>query len=96
MAWALLRAAEKWRDREHAAAAKRIAADIRSKLFRRSGHGLVLVPGLEGFDKPEGLTVNLSYWVYPALRDLERADPAPEWAELARNGLEMLGYSLVG
>ncbi len=96
VAWALWRAHERWRDPAHAAAARRLAADIRAKLVRRSTHGLVLVPGLDGFDKVEGQVINLSYWVYPALRDLERADPSPEWAQLAANGLDLLGYSYFG
>ncbi len=96
VAWALLRAAEKWRQPEYAAAGTRIAADIRRKSLRRVAHGLVLVPGLEGFDKPEGLTINLSYWVFPALRELARADPAPEWDELSRTGVAILGYSYFG
>ena len=96
VAWALLRAAEKWRQPEYAAAGARIAADIRRKSMRRTTHGLVLLPGQEGFDKPEGLTINLSYWVYPALRDLARADPAPEWDELARSGIAILQYSYFG
>ena len=96
VAWALLRAAEKWRQPEYAAAGARIAADIRRKSMRRTTHGLVLLPGQEGFDKPEGLTINLSYWVYPALRELARADPAPEWDELARAGIAILQYSYFG
>ena len=96
VAWALLRAAEKWRQPEYAAAGTRIAEDIRKKSMRRTAHGLVLLPGQEGFDKPEGLTINLSYWVYPALRELARADPAPEWDELARTGIAMLQYSYFG
>lgn len=96
VAWALLRAAEKWRQPEYAAAGTRIAADIRRKSMRRVAHGLVLLPGLEGFDKPEGMTINLSYWVYPALRELARADPAPEWDELSRTGVAILEYSYFG
>lgn len=96
VAWALLRAAEKWREPEYATAATRIAQDVRKKSMRRSTHGLVLLPGQEGFDKAEGLTLNLSYWVYPALRELARADPAPEWEELARNGIAILQYSYFG
>ncbi len=96
VAWALLRAAARWQQPEHAAAGKRIAQDVRQKLLRRTPHGLVLVPALEGFDKPEGLTINLSYWVFPAFRDLDRADPAPEWDELARTGIAILGYSYFG
>ena len=96
VAWALLRAAEKWRQPEYAAAATRIAEDVRKKSMRRSTHGLVLLPGQEGFDKAEGLTINLSYWVFPALRELARADPAPEWDELARSGIAILQYSYFG
>ena len=96
VAWALLRAAEQWREPEYAAAGTRIAADIRRKSLRRTAHGLVLVPGQEGFDKPEGLTINLSYWVFPALPALARADPAPEWDELARSGVAILQYAYFG
>ena len=96
VAWALLRAGARWQRPELTAAGQRIARDVRVKLVRRSTHGLVLVPGLEGFDKPEGLTLNPSYWVFPALRELDRADPAPEWAELAKNGIDILGYSYFG
>lgn len=96
VAWSLLRAGEKWKVPAHAEDARRIAQDVRKKLLRRTAHGLVLLPGLEGFDKPEGLTVNLSYWVFPALRELGRVDPAPEWEELAGSGLAMLKYSYFG
>ena len=96
VAWALLRAADKWRQPEYAAAGKRIAQDVRKKLLRRVAHGLVLLPGMEGFDKPEGMTINLSYWVFPALPELARADPAPEWDELAKSGITILQYSYFG
>ena len=96
VAWALARAAARWNVPEHAAAARRIAQDVRAKLVRRTAHGLVLLPGLEGFEKAEGTTINLSYWVFPALKDLDRVDPAPEWEELARSGLAILRYSYFG
>jgi endoglucanase len=96
VAWALVRAGERWKGSDYTAAGQRIARDLRKKLLRRTAHGLVLLPGLDGFDKPEGITVNLSYWVFPALRDIGRADPAPEWEELAKAGIEMLRYSYFG
>jgi endo-1,4-beta-D-glucanase Y len=96
VAWALARAAARWRAPEHEAAARRIAQDVRRKLTKRVAHGLVLVPALEGFDKPEGLTINLSYWVFPAFRELARIDPAPEWDELGRSGVAILRYSYFG
>ena len=96
VAWALVRAAERWRVPEYAAAGKRLAQEVRTRLVKKVAHGTVLVPGMEGFDKPEGLTVNLSYWVFPAFRDLARADPAPEWEALAQTGITLLGYSYFG
>jgi endoglucanase len=96
VAWALARASERWGVPEHGAAAKRIARDVRAKLVKRVAHGMVLVPGLEGFDKPEGLTINLSYWVFPAFPDIARVDPAAEWEELPRSGTAILGYSYFG
>ena len=96
VAWALVRAGEKWRVPEFTAAGKRLAQELRAKLVRRVAHGTVLLPGMEGFDKPDALTINLSYWVFPALRDLARADPAPEWEELARSGTSILAYSYFG
>ena len=96
VAWALVRASEKWRVPEYAAAGKRIAQDVRAKLVKRVAHGTVLVPGLEGFDKPEGLTINLSYWVFPAFRDLARVDPAAEWEDLGKSGTTILAYSYFG
>jgi endoglucanase len=95
-AWALARAAEKWRDADYASSARRIAQDVRRKLFRRASHGLVVLPGIEGFEKPDGLTVNLSYWVFPAFKELARIDPAPEWDEVAKSGLALLRYSYFG
>ena len=96
VAWALARAAEKWRVAEYAPAGRRIAQAVRAKLVKRVPHGTVLVPGLEGFDRPDGLTINLSYWIFPALRDLAKLDPATEWDELARSGTTILGYSYFG
>ena len=96
VAWALARAAAKWRVGEYETEARRIAQDVRRKLLKRVAHGLVIVPAMEGFDKPDGLTINLSYWVFPAFRELARVDPAPEWEELTRSGLAILRYSYFG
>jgi endoglucanase len=96
VAWALARAAEKWREPEYEAAGKRIAQDVRRKLIKRGTHGLVLLPATEGFEKADAVTINLSYWVFPAFRELARVDPAPEWDELAKNGVAILKYAYFG
>lgn len=96
VAWSLLRAFEKWRDPEYFDASKKIARDIREKLLRKTSHGLILLPGIDGFEKAEGTTINLSYWVFPALNEIDRVDPAPEWKELVTTGTTILGYAHFG
>ena len=96
VAWALARAAEKWNVAEYGAAAKRLAQAVRTRMVRRVAHGLVVLPGNDGFDKPEGLTINLSYWVFPAFRDLAKVDPTPMWEDLSKSGVTILGYSYFG
>ena len=96
VAWALLRASNKWHVPAYLQASRDIARDIREKLVHKSPHGLVLLPAAEGFHKPEGDSINLSYWVFPALDEIGQADPAPEWKELAKNGIAILQYAHFG
>ena len=88
--WALLRAKQKWQDPSYLAAALEIIHDVRQKLLRRSSRGIVLLPGIQGFDKQDGLVINPSYWLFPALQEIARADPAPEWPELQQTGINLL------
>lgn len=96
VAWALIRARKRWRDQTYLDSALAIAQDLRKKAIRASGFGPVLLPGVDGFERPDGLVVNLSYWIFPALRDLAQADAAPEWAALGQSGLALLGASRFG
>lgn len=76
IAWALMRAGEKWGVADHTEAARRIADAIAEKLvLRTADHGVILLPAAKGFgtgEQPDGPVVNLSYWVFPALADLGR------------------------
>ena len=90
VAWALLRAKQKWQDPAYFTAAFEVIQDVRQKLLRRSTRGIVLIPGIQGFDKPDGMVINPSYWLYPALQEIARADPAPEWSELQQTGVNLL------
>jgi endoglucanase len=90
IAWALYRAGRQWSEASYLAAAKEISRDIRAKLLRPSPYGLLLLPGEQGFVKEGQVTVNLSYWMFPALQDLNRLDPAPEWGQLIESGLKLL------
>ena len=90
VAWALLRAHRRWSQPEHLVAAREIMQAIRLKVVRVTSRGMVLLPGVEGFTKPDGTVINLSYWVFPALQAFAQADPSPEWKALQESGLHLL------
>jgi endoglucanase len=90
IAWALARAGKSWQIPAYSTEAKAIAQDIRTILLRKTAQGMLLLPGAFGFEKATGLTVNLSYWVFPALKELQQLDPAPEWEHLQQTGLDLL------
>ncbi len=96
VAWALLRGYRRWRVPDYLAASHSLAQDIRAKLVHKTDHGIILLPGAEGFHKPEGDSVNLSYWVFPALDEMGQADPSPDWRQLADNGMAILQFAHFG
>lgn len=90
VAWALLRAADTWENPSWRQASQRIVQEVRTSLLRPSSVGVLLLPGREGFEKPEGTVVNLSYYLIPAFQDFESIDPSPEWRRLIRSGLGLI------
>jgi endoglucanase len=96
IAWALSRAYNKWNEPSYLFAAIQVSQSIRAKLLRKTNRGTVLLPGTIGFEKPEYLKLNLSYWVFPAINELSALDPAPEWAELNATGLQLIQEARFG
>ena len=96
IAWALGRAGQRWKNPGYLKDARFIARDIREKLLRNNSRGLLLLPWMDGFEKSQGPVLNLSYWVFPALQELETVDPAPEWQSLRKSGLALLQESHFG
>lgn len=99
IAWALLRAADRWGAepyrREAAGIAQALAAH---QVVRRHGR-LVLLPGVHGFDETEPggvVTVNPSYWVFPALDQLAVAFAEGPWRQLAESGRSLLAEARFG
>lgn len=97
IAWALTRAAQRWRAPVYAAEARSIIAAIREKLIVSTAGGLVLLPGVDGFRQKNGVVIlNPSYYVYPALEAFARLDPSPKWARLRYDGLRLLAKAGFG
>ena len=96
IAWALSIAYTKWNNPTYLYEALKISQSIRQKLLRKVKIGTVILPGEMGFDKPDGLKLNLSYWVFPAINELATLDPAPEWSELKTTGLNLIQQAQFG
>ena len=97
IAWALARAAHRWHLRDYDEAAHRIVLDIRKKLITRIAGRLVLVPGTAGFTSEDGtVTVNPSYYIYPALEEFPHLDSSAEWRRLRYDGLALLAKARFG
>jgi endoglucanase len=96
IAWALARAAARWQEPRYLSAARGIAEDVLSQLSLEIGDRRVLLPGAEGFVHGGVVTVNLSYWIFPALQELARIAPSPAWQELTASGLELLHEARLG
>ena len=96
IAAALSRAGRRWGRPDHEAAARAIAVNVHDLLVRDTGDRLVLLPGVQGFEHPDGLTINPSYYVLPLLADLAALHPSPKWARLHADGLALLDQGRFG
>lgn len=97
IAWALIRASRRWQEPGYEHQAHRILADVSRRLLVTEGGRLVLLPGVTGFKGKDGdTTVNLSYYLFPALKDFARVLPSAEWRRLTRDGLELLADARFG
>jgi len=96
IAAALGRASLRWGRPELAAEARAIGEDILALLVREAGPRLVLLPGADGFSHAQGLTVNPSYYAFPALEELSALCPSPVWARLNADGRALLDEARFG
>jgi endoglucanase len=97
VAWALLRAAAQWRVPAYAAAAQEILADVkRLSIFAGDDAQKWLLPGTQGFVHKGIVTLNPSYFLFPAFQAFAAADNDPTWAELSQSSLGLLARARFG
>ena len=70
-AWALLLAGERWHNTAYTQQGFSLLNDIKELCIRSDG---VILPGKAGFVKRQGIIVNPSYYIFPALYDFKRLD----------------------
>lgn len=90
VAFALLKAHERWNNPEFHTAAMAILQDIKSHLIVESGNFPVLLPGYYGFVNDRGIVLNPSYYVYPALKMFSQYDGGALWDKVSQGGLKLL------
>jgi len=96
IAWGLMRAFREWKDFKYQTAGAQIIASCFEKATVETYLGLQILPGIVGFQTPEGITVNPSYLVFPAFTELATAVPSPKWKALHDGGIALLQTARFG
>ncbi|OIO72762.1 MAG: hypothetical protein CO186_08340 [Zetaproteobacteria bacterium CG_4_9_14_3_um_filter_49_83] len=94
-AWALIRASETWQSQAYADEARQILESVKSLLVHMRGLDMLL-PGSEGFESQGFVTVNPSYWIFPAYRAFAAFDPQGPWLKLERDASALLAEARYG
>lgn len=90
IAWALIRASDRWGKYAYQQAAAEILVDLRRIDVRETPRGMVLLPGSNGFTKDEGTVLNPSYYIFPALESFAKTFPGSGWDTLLKSGLKLV------
>lgn len=90
IAWALLRAGQRWGDATYEQHSRAIRVAIGTSQVVSVYGRIVLLPGLQGFVTPQRTTLNLSYYIWPALDAFREADPDGPWAYVIADGERLL------
>lgn len=96
IAWALLRAGQRWGDPAYLTQSELIRSAIAQRLVRRIQGYTTLLSGIEGFDQPGGTVINLSYLVVPAFVEFDRVDSRGPWKDLLNDAPRLLKLARFG
>ncbi|NBB83893.1 MAG: DUF3623 family protein, partial [Alphaproteobacteria bacterium] len=96
VAWATLRAADKWDAPELRAEALAHLEALVAETVIETRFGPTLLPGPFGFEAEGGPVLNPSYWVFPALAEIGEATGDPVWSGLIDSGLALLDEARFG
>ncbi|MEP0357238.1 glycosyl hydrolase family 8 [Paraglaciecola sp.] len=96
LAWALLRATKKWQEKKYQKAANKILMAFQEKLVIERFDTALIIPGEYGFNKDSTTQINLSYWVFPALKAFDAYFKNPLWNKLIESGLTLMETTRFG
>ncbi|XBS72016.1 glycosyl hydrolase family 8 [Acerihabitans sp. KWT182] len=96
IAWALLLAGQKWQQPAYTAASDKLqAALIKHNVIRYAGY-TVLLPGVTGFNQTSAITLNPSYFIFPAWQAFYQQSHLKTWNDLTADGYKLLAQMRFG
>lgn len=96
IAWGLMLGADRWKERHLSERAAAIRNALHETMLRRVGGQVFLLPGGAGFEKDGVLTLNPSYYVWPALQRFQAADGDARWGDVLRGGQALIAGARFG
>ncbi len=94
IAWILEEAGQRWEEPAYGRRAAALRAAILTHLVVERDGRAVLLPGLQGFDTPAAVTLNPSYYVWPALDAFAKHDAS--WTKVIADGEALLKAARFG
>ena len=94
MAWALLKAAKAWGVEDYATQSETLRAAVLREACTIHAGRRILLPGRLGFIKDDVVTLNPSYYVWPALDAFAQFEPL--WNDIISDGLDLVAAAAFG
>lgn len=94
IAWALLKASEAWGIEDYALQSQTLRAAILREVCAIHAGRRVLLPGRLGFVEDDVVTLNPSYYVWPALDDFAKFEPL--WNDVISDGADLTAAASFG
>lgn len=91
IAWALLQADERWRDARYSAASDAITKALLAHTTVKFAGYRVMLPGASGFNRNTAVTLNPSYFIFPAWQAFADRSHLVVWRELIQDSQTLLG-----
>lgn len=96
IAWALIEAGKKW-DNDYFSEGLKILSVIEQKLIIQRNDDFLILPALHGFQKKnDKITINMSYWVWPAISEFKKIGDRTLWSNVEKTGIKILNNAASG
>lgn len=96
IAWALSKAAKRWSNNAYLEPSVQIREAILKRLVVDFGGRTLLLPGMEGFVRSDAITVNPSYFIFPALDQFAKLEPRSPWSNVRDESLRLVREGVFG